>query len=133
MPGAGGAAEDAKFGAMRMVKVHGVASSRECSAEIELRVVRQQRAGDDGRLGCTLVLDHHSGCCAHDVRGRLAENAPARFSNLRDVDLGVHLREDHQRDRIIGVERHAKLGEQPGETATQLDFRLARQIAGSDV
>ena len=66
--------------------------------------------------------------------------APLRFTTMREVahitlsgDLrrmpqqavvisgtsavGVHLREEHQRDRIVGVERDAVFGEQPGKTA----------------
>lgn len=50
MPAAGGAAEDAELGAMRMVELHGVASRLEGLAEVELLVVRQQSARDDGRV-----------------------------------------------------------------------------------
>jgi hypothetical protein len=84
MPRTGGAAEHAKLGAMRVVELDAIAGRRECSSKLELRVVGQQRARDDGRLGCTLVLDHHSCGCAHDVHRRLAENS-ARSRSLRAI------------------------------------------------
>jgi hypothetical protein len=39
MSAAGGAAENAELGAMRMVELHGVGGCREGSTEVELRIV----------------------------------------------------------------------------------------------
>jgi hypothetical protein len=132
MPSAGGAAEHAKLGAMRVVELDAIAGRREGSSKFELRVVGQQRARDNGRVGRTLVLHDHACGRAHDVRRRLAENAPARLGDLGDVDPRIHFRENHQRNRVIGIERHAELSEQLGKTAAQLDFRLARKIPACD-
>jgi len=111
MPAASGPAENAEFGAMRMVEPNGVAGCRERSAEVELRAIGQQGASDDGRMGSALVFDDHAGSCAHDISRRFVEYAPARFSDLGNIDLGVHLREDHQRDWIIGIECDAEFRE----------------------
>ena len=67
MPGARGPAKHAEFGTMRVVELHAIARLHECVTEVELRVIGQQCAGDDGGMGRTFVLQYHACGCAHEV------------------------------------------------------------------
>src|SRR5690348_9004656 len=89
---AGAAAEYAEFGAVRMVERNGARGSLQRRSEVESRVVGQERTGDDARPRRTLELHDHAGGGAHYVVGRLAEDAPAGFGDLRHVGGRIHLR-----------------------------------------
>jgi hypothetical protein len=102
-------------------------------AKIPERVVGQKGASDDARLRGALVFYDHARRRAHHALRRFAENAPACLRYLRHIDGRIHFRENHQRHRVIRVERDAELGEEAGKTAAQHGFRLARQISAGDV
>jgi hypothetical protein len=55
-------------------------------AELELRVVGQEGAGDDRGPRRALALHDHAGGGAHHAVGRLPEDAPAGGRDLRHVD-----------------------------------------------
>jgi hypothetical protein len=116
-----------------MIEVDGIASSSESLIEIKFGAVGQQRAGDDGRMRRALVFDDHSRSGALHVRRRLLQNAPACFGDLRDIGLCIHLGENHQCNRVTGVEGDAEVGEQPCETLSQRSFRRTREISVGDV
>src|SRR5260221_3937800 len=87
---AGAAAEDAEFGAMRVVERDPPECACQGRAEVEARVVGQERASDDARPRCPLKFDHHARAGAHDVLGRFAKDAPACLGDLRHVGGGIH-------------------------------------------
>src|SRR5579884_1358542 len=130
---AGGAAEDAKFGAVRVIERERYARSDEIGAEVERLLIRQQGAGDDARPRLALALHDHSRRRAHDAVGRFAENTPAGARDLRDVHGGVHLRKDHQGHGIVGVDPSSELGEETGEAPPQRCLRLDGEITACDM
>jgi hypothetical protein len=118
---------------MRVVERDWAACPGQARAKIPERVVGQKGASDDARLRGALVFYDHARGRAHHALRRFAENAPACLRYLRHIDGRIHFRENHQRHRVIRVERDAELGEEAGKTAAQHGFRLARQISAGDV
>src|SRR5262249_49805794 len=131
-PAAGAPAEDAEFGAVRVVERHRAARLGEGAAKLEARIVGEQSARKDDRMGCAFAFYHHAGGRAHHALRRFPEDTPARFSDLGDVGGGVHFREDRQRHRIIGIDRRVKLRKQSGKAAAEFYFRFAREAAAGD-
>src|ERR1700716_1747251 len=95
-PRAGGAAEDAEFGAMRMVERHGARRLRERRPHFESRVVGNERAREHARPVAAAAPHHHAGTGAHDGVGRLAEDAPAGGRDFRHVGARIHLGKQHE-------------------------------------
>ncbi len=58
---AAGAAEDTKFGAMRMIEAHRFFSLFQSSAKFKFSIVGQKGAGKDRWLFCAFAFDHHAG------------------------------------------------------------------------
>src|SRR5438067_11175249 len=67
---AGAAAEDAEFGAMRMIERYPAQRAGKARPKIEAWIVGQQRAGDDGRVRRALEFDDHARARTHDGVGR---------------------------------------------------------------
>src|ERR1700730_11452256 len=102
---------------MRVVERDWAACPGQARAKIPERIVGQKGASDDARLRGALVLYDHAQRRAHHALRRFAENAPACLRYLRYIDGRIHFRENHQRHRVIRVERDAELGEEAGKTA----------------
>src|SRR5260221_14558064 len=66
---AGGAAQNAELGAVRMIEHDRPRGLRERRPELEFRGVGEQRAGDDGGARGALALDHHPRGRAHHLVG----------------------------------------------------------------
>jgi len=67
------------------------------------------------------------------LSGDLPRDPPARLGDFRDVGRRIHLRKNHQRNRVLGVDRHIELCEQLGKAGADVFFQLSRQAAAGAV
>lgn len=112
-------AQDAEAAANRAGQPHGYGRLGQRGAQLEARVVGQQRAGDDARARRGASAQHHAGADAHQRRRTAPQDGPTALRHLRSHSLGVNLREQDQLLRIGGVDGQALGGEQGGVGAAQ--------------
>lgn len=124
-PAAGGAAEDAKAGAVRVVQMNPAIRLGQRDPKFELLIIGQQRAGHHGGLVRPFAFHDHAGRGAHLGVGRDRQKVPARLGDFGDVGGGVHFGKDHEIDRVAGIERQVEGLEHPRETVSQLGLGLA--------
>ena len=110
---------------MGVVEAHRLCRAGEVVAQIEARLVGQQRARHDHRFRLALALDHHARGGAHHGLRRHPKDVPARYRDLGHVEGVVHLGEENQGHGVGGVHGDALCGEEGGVAAAGLGFRLA--------
>ena len=67
-----------------MVERHRALGLGQGLAQIELEIIGQERAGDDGRCGGAFAFDHHARGGAHHVIGGFMQDIPAGCRDFRD-------------------------------------------------
>ena len=102
-----GSAEHAEPRAVGVVERDVATCFIQCRAEIEAGIVRYQRAGHHARRRFALPMHDHAAGGAHNIGRRLAKDVPASSSNLGNVLVGVHFREQDQTCGIAGFDGDA--------------------------
>ena len=115
-----------------MVERHWARGILQCRAQLELRVIGDERAGEHRRSFGALAFDHHARGRAHEIRRRFAARAQSRLGDFRDVGARVHFRKKHQRVGIAGLDRDGVRGKQPGVAVALGGLVLAPHGAAGD-
>ncbi|MFO0004888.1 MAG: hypothetical protein ACK559_27530, partial [bacterium] len=100
---------------MRMVQRHGAGGTVQGLTQLEARIIGQQRAGQHGRARRAPPLHHHARAGAHQAVRASLQDAPAGGGDLRHIRRRIHLREEHQRHRISGIDRDGMGSEEAGK------------------
>ena len=117
---------------MGVVEAHRLGRAREVVAQVEARLVGQQRAWHHYRFRRVLALDHHARGGAHHGLRRHPQDVPARHRYLGHVEGVVHLGEENQGQGVGGIHGDTLCGEQRGIAAARLGFGFAPAVSPGD-